>query len=92
MIISDLQYLESVDASEVVGGRGRRRVIRVVSRRSADATADAFAQALGDRTETDSNSEALADSNDGFSQSSSNASASASTTRVSFVPVRRRYY
>jgi hypothetical protein len=72
MIISDLQYIESADNSEVQGG------YYGYYGRSANANADGDAQAYGDYTSAYSNTNVVADANNGFSGANSKSSASAS--------------
>lgn len=71
MIISDLQYIESVDTSEVQGGWGYYG-------RTANAYADADAQAYGKHTNAYTNTYTVADANSGFSGAHSTSSANAS--------------
>lgn len=78
MIISDLQYIESADNSEVQGGGFFGRTS------SAFADADAEAGAFGDRTSARTNTAVIADSDGGFSGSRSSSTASASTRRSFF--------
>jgi hypothetical protein len=68
MIISDLQYIESADNSEIQGGNWGY---------SANANADGDAQAYGDKTNAYSNTYVVADANNGFSGASSKSSAQA---------------
>jgi hypothetical protein len=73
MIISNLEYIESADNSEVQGaGYG------YYYGRSANANADGDAQAYGDYTNAYSNTNVVADTNAGFSGANSKSSASAS--------------
>jgi hypothetical protein len=70
MIISDLQYIESAENSEIQGGNWGYK-------RSANANADGDAQAYGDKTNAYSNTFVVADANAGFSGASSKSSAQA---------------
>ena len=73
MIISDLQYIESVDNSEVqVAGGYHRRYYR-----EAYASADADADAYGDKTFAKTNTYAVADADWGYSGASSSSEAGA---------------
>ena len=72
MIISDLQYIESVDTSEVQGGS------YYYPSTSANANADGYAQAYGQYTNAYSNTYAVADANAGVSLAGSSSHASAS--------------
>ena len=79
MIISDLQYIESVDASQVTGGRRRGRTRTVTTTAFASGDASIFAagasesSAIGDVG-------IFADSNAGESEVFANGSAFARTT------------
>jgi len=73
MIISDLQYIESVDTSEVQGGF-------FFSFDSAFAAADATAVSFGDDTFASTNTATIADSDSGVSAASSSSVSSASSS------------
>jgi hypothetical protein len=66
MIISDLQYIETAENSEVQGGKN-----------TSYASAYQTAQAYGNYTSTSGNSFAIADAKNGVSLSGSSSSASA---------------
>ena len=77
MIISDLQYIESADNSEVQGGF-------FGSFTSAFADANAEALAFGDDTFASTNTATVANSDSGFSGSASSSTASASSSNFFF--------
>jgi len=79
MIISDLQYIESADNSEVQGGFSFRSRFT-----SAFASADSEAVAFGDRTFASTNTVTVADADNGVSASGSSSTASASSRRFFF--------
>ena len=80
MIISDLQYIESVDNSEVQGAGGYgRKYWGYYKKNKAYASADAGADAYGDKTFAKTNTYAVADSDYGYSGSSSSSEAGAKT-------------
>lgn len=82
MKISDLQYIESVDASEVQGAgkyKDYYKKYKKYSYKKAGAVADADAQAFGDKTFAETTTSIVADSDDGFSGSSSSSVAFAKT-------------
>ena len=83
MNISDLQYIESVDASEVQGaGKYKdyhKKYNKKYSYKKAGAVADADAQAFGDKTFAATNTSVVADSDAGVSLSSSSSEAFAKT-------------
>jgi hypothetical protein len=76
MIISDLQYIESADNSEVQGGSYYHDYY--YRYRSANANADASAKAFGNKTNAYTNTYAIADSNAGVSLAGSKSHASSS--------------
>ena len=82
MNISDLQYIESVDASEVQGA-GKydkyKKRDKKYSYKKAGAVADAGATAFGDKTFALTDTFALADADEGFSTSGSKSVAYAKT-------------
>ena len=80
MIISDLQYIESVDTSEVQGAGGYKKYGYYKKYTSANATAGAGAKAFGDYTSAYSDTFTLADANNGVSIAGSFSSASASSS------------
>jgi hypothetical protein len=67
MIISDLQYIESAESSEIQGGK-----------RESYADSYSDAKAFGNYTRTYGDSYAIADAKNGVSLSGSNSSASSS--------------
>ena len=73
MIISDLQFIETADNSEVQGGWG------YYYEKYAKAAADADAKAFGDKTDAYTNTFAIADSDEGVSLSGSKSYAVAYT-------------
>lgn len=83
MNISDLQYIESVDASEVQGaGRKFGKYVKrlkygYLKKTSADAKADAGALAGGDVTSAKTYTGSFADSDLGVSEATSSSKASA---------------
>ena len=78
MIISDLQYIETVDNSEVLGGYGKKYDYKKYYKKySAKASADASATAVGKKTDAYTNTFAVADVKEGVSLSGSSSYASA---------------
>lgn len=75
MNISDLQYIESVDASEVQGaGKYKKYYKKYYGKyysKKAGAVADGDAQAYGDKTFAATDTFALADADAGFSVATS---------------------
>ena len=74
MRISDLQYIESVDASEVqgAGGKwGKKDWNKKYTYKKAGAEADAEAQAFGNKTVAFTDTTVVADADAGFSGSAS---------------------
>jgi hypothetical protein len=76
MIISDLQYIESVDTSEIQGGS-------YYYKKGGSAYANAYgdAQAYGKYTSANTYTSVIADADAGFSAASSSSSASASNKK-----------
>ena len=80
MIISDLQYIENVDNSEVQGGSYWKKYSAYYTGAKADANADATA--VGNYyTNAYTNTSVVADSDNGVSLSSSKSYAEASTKK-----------
>ena len=79
MIISDLQYIESAENSEIQGGKWGY----------ANANADGDAQAYGDKTNAYSNTYVVADANAGFSGASSKSSATAENYGGGYDPCKK---
>ena len=82
MNISDLQYIQSVDASEVQGAgkyKDYNKKYKKFSYRKASADASADAKAFGDKTFAITDTFAIADSDAGVSLSGSKSSAHAAT-------------
>ena len=82
MNISDLQYIQSVDASEVQGAgkyKDYYKKYKKYSYKKAGAVADADAQAFGDKTFALTDTSVVADSDAGFSGSSSKSVAFSTT-------------
>ena len=81
MIISDLQFIEAADNSEVQGAGGKYYDYykKYYYTKTAKASADADAKAFGDKTDAYTNTFAIADSDAGVSLSGSKSYAVAST-------------
>ena len=81
MIISDLQFIETADNSEVQGAGGKYKdysyYYKKYSKKFAKASADADAKAFGDKTDAYTNTFAIADADAGVSLSGSKSYAAA---------------